>query len=158
MAILLIGLVLVMAIPIVGCTQSEPKPFPPPEGYSSWDEYHERNQAQAETPSPTPEFTIPPGHQEYVVDIQFTSDDYNKISWSAGVIELADGRTQSINAGSLTLTATHYLYCIWGNPTLQNSTSYSDAVGEDKIMVNEVSIGSTPDDWIIPSAIQGFSN
>jgi hypothetical protein len=33
--LIIVGLVLVVAISMVGCTQSEPKPFPPPEGYSS---------------------------------------------------------------------------------------------------------------------------
>jgi len=47
LVILLVGLVLIVAIPIAGCTPSEPKPFPPPEGYESWDEYYEGNQSSS---------------------------------------------------------------------------------------------------------------
>lgn len=79
----------------------------------------------------------------YIADVDFTSDDYNKISWSSGTVKLADGRTQSINAGNLTLTTTHYLYCILGNSTLQNSTVYSDAIGNDRMLVAVSSRAST---------------
>ena len=47
-------LVVVIAL-VVGCAlPSEPKPFPPPEGYSSWDEYHEEYQSQTGSTQPTP--------------------------------------------------------------------------------------------------------
>jgi hypothetical protein len=77
-----------MIVLAAGCaTPSEPKPFPPPEGYSSWDEYHERNQKQAEmTPEPTlteePETPPTPYETEplayEVVESYTDKDSYNE--------------------------------------------------------------------------------
>src|SRR4030067_112701 len=58
---LLLSLVLLSA-----CTASQPKPFPPPEGYSSWKEYQEDFDRKATTPpvqvipTPTPTSTPTP--------------------------------------------------------------------------------------------------
>ena len=79
----------------------------------------------------------------YIANVDFTSTAYNRVTWAAGSIQFADGRSQITAAGSLTLTATHYIYCIWGNTTLQNSTSASDATGTDRVLVAVVSKAST---------------
>jgi len=79
----------------------------------------------------------------YIADVDFTPDAYNHVDWAVGSIKFADGRSQHINSGELNLTATHYIYCIWGNPDLQNSTSASDAVGTDRVLVAVVSKAST---------------
>ena len=79
----------------------------------------------------------------YIANVEFTPDAYNHVDWAAGNIQFADGRSQITAAGSLTLTATHYIYCIWGNTALQNSTSASDATGTDRVLVAVVSKAST---------------
>jgi len=88
---------------------------------------------------------IGPGQQAYIADIDFTSVDYNHISWTAGNVKFADGKIQAITtAGSpMTLTTTHYLFIIYGNSTLQSSTTYSDAIGIDRVPVGVASIGSS---------------
>lgn len=88
---------------------------------------------------------IPAGQQAYIADIDFTSVDYNHISWTAGNVKFADGRIQAVTTtGSpLLLTATHYLYIIWNNSTLQSSTTYSDAIGTDRVLVGVAAIGSS---------------
>lgn len=55
---IVIGIVIVAIVALfVGCTTpSEPKPFPPPEGYESWEEY----QRQTDSPSPTATLTPDP--------------------------------------------------------------------------------------------------
>ena len=79
----------------------------------------------------------------YIAPIQITSVDQTHVTWTAGVVTLADGRTQSILAGSLTLTGTHYLFFIIGNNVLQNTTSASQVTGLDRGLVAVVSKGST---------------
>lgn len=92
----------------------------------------------------TMSWQLPVSYQSYIADIDFTSVDYQTISWTAGVVRFADGREQAVtNTGSpKTLTAAHYMYVIWGNSTLQFSTTYSDAVGPDRVMVGIASKGS----------------
>ena len=70
--ILIVVSLALLLMPIVACaSSSEPKPFPPPEGYSSWDEYYEDyykgDEPSVEIPSPPtaspipePETTTPP--------------------------------------------------------------------------------------------------
>ena len=87
---------------------------------------------------------LPVSYQAYIANIDFTSVDYQTVSWTAGNVKFADGRIQAVTAvGSpKTLTATHYMYVIWGNSTLQFSTTYSDAVGPDRVMVGVAAKGS----------------
>jgi hypothetical protein len=92
---------------------------------------------------PPSAYILPKGAQAYIADIKFTSTAYNAISWIAGSVKFADGTSQTVNAGTLTLTATHYLYVIYGNAVLQSSTSSANAVGDDRVMVGVASIGST---------------
>lgn len=87
--------------------------------------------------------SYPIGAQAYIANLALTSVDWDDISWTAGTVKLQDGRTQVINAGTLHLTGTHYLYVIWGNTTLQNSTTYGDAVGEDRFFVGVAKKGSS---------------
>ena len=94
-------------------------------------------------PPTDPVWTVSPGLQSFIANIDFTSVDWDTISWTAGNIKLANGDIQSILAGSLDMTTTHYLYCIWGNSTLQNSLLYSDAIGKDKVFVAVASKAST---------------
>jgi hypothetical protein len=105
-------------------------------------------------PTATPKIatsSLPVSAQAYITNLAITSVDYNHISWAAATVQLQDGRTQAINSGTLTLTATHYLYAVWGNTTLQSSTSYSDVVGDNKFFVGIASIGSS-------SAVKAYTN
>lgn len=98
---------------------------------------------------------LQPALQNYTVDIDFTSVDQDDITWTAGSIELADGRIQKIDAGSLTLTGTHHLYATWGSTSLSTSDTagfdyefpfrfddVSYAVGDDRFLVAVAKIGS----------------
>lgn len=78
---------------------------------------------------------LPVSNQTFTTDISVTVTDDDDISWGAFTVNLADGRTQAVNSGSLVLTGTHYLYIIWGNRTLQNSTTYSDATRSDRFLI-----------------------
>jgi len=86
---------------------------------------------------------LPKGNQAYIADIDFTSVDQDTISWTEGNVSFAGGGIQAIDSGSLDLTTVHYLYCIWGNSTLQSSTTYSDAIGADRVLVAVASKAST---------------
>lgn len=60
--ILIVVSLALLLMPIVACEpSSEPKPFPPPEGYSSWDEYYEEYyKEKPPITSPPPSQTMPP--------------------------------------------------------------------------------------------------
>ncbi len=81
----------------------------------------------------------------YIADIAFTSVDWDTISWGAGTVYLADGRSQGVDAGSFYMTAdgAWYFYAILGNSTLQHSQDATDAVGDDRMLVAVASRGST---------------
>ena len=88
-------------------------------------------------------FDLGKGIGAYIADVDFTSGDYNTVSWAAGTVKWASGVTQAVLAGSADLTSTHYFYVIYGNSTLQSSTTYSDAIGVDRVLVAIASIGSS---------------
>ena len=92
------------------------------------------------TQMPTPEPT--PLMENYTVKIDFTYPAYDEITWEAGLIELADGRNQNIDAGSMTLTETHYAYFIWGESTLQWTLWLCETAGGDRGLVTVASIGT----------------
>ena len=100
--------------------------------------------AEAE-PSKIPALSHPPGIQAYIASVSITPTAWDAVQWSAGNVQLMDGNTQTIDAGSLInmLAGVYYLYCIWGNSTLQSSQSYSDAVGDDRMLVAVTSRGSS---------------
>lgn len=60
--ILIVISLALLLMPIAACEpSSEPKPFPPPEGYSSWDEYYEEYyKEKPPITSPPPSQTMPP--------------------------------------------------------------------------------------------------
>ena len=114
LSILVVGSVLLATIPLVGCTTpSEPKPFPPPEGYSSWDEYHEEYQRQTGSPQPILE-PEPSATPETITEPDSVPEPTPKL-WTfllrtevspegAGSIDPASGKYKE--GTSLTLTAT----------------------------------------------------
>jgi len=68
----------------------------------------------------------------------FSATDYNTVSWTSGIISLSDGTTFSIDAGNTgNMSAITYIYLDTGTSetALQTSTTASDAVGTNKILV-----------------------
>ncbi len=80
---------------------------------------------------------IGPEYQHYVCDVVWTSTGEDTIEWSAGSVKLADGRSQSLNSGGVTLEGTglNYFWAVIGNPEIQTSTNYYDGVGDDKALL-----------------------
>lgn len=71
-------------------------------------------------------------------DLAFTSSDHNTVAWSSGSIETADGTTYSIDAGNTgNIAAVTYIYLDTDTSTsvLQTSTTASDAVGANRILI-----------------------
>ncbi len=86
---------------------------------------------------------LPVSALPFATDLVFTSVDWDSISWTAGTVRMADGRVQEIEAGTLDLTGTHYLYVVWGNRVLQSTTTYSDSVKSDQIVIGIAAKAST---------------
>jgi len=76
------------------------------------------------------------------VDINMQSVDNDTVSWSAGNAAWADDTTESITAvGSpktLSAPGIHYVFKITGNSTLQFTTTFSTAVGNDRTYLGQV--------------------
>lgn len=81
----------------------------------------------------------------YIADVVFTSVDWNTASWDAGLVTLADGRSQSVDSSSFDMTedGAWYFYVIFGNSIMQKSQTATDAVGEDRMLIAVASRGST---------------
>ena len=88
-----------------------------------------------ETTIQEPLETIPVSDQGYLNDISFSATNNEDITWSAGTIRLADGKTYSISSGGTTLTGDHIIYLdvAVSETVLQSSTSYADGMGNGKI-------------------------
>jgi hypothetical protein len=90
-------------------------------------------------------YTPPLGYMARVVDIEITPTAYNKVTWTAGSVTFSDGSEWNFNAGSLTFTGTRYLYVIQGNSTLQNTATFSETVGADRVLAAVISEATTTD-------------
>ena len=96
--------------------------------------------------------------QPYMADITFPGDthDWDTVSWQAGNIRFADGKSQAINAGSLDLpdNAPRWLYFVTGDAVLKNSTGFADVIASNKGIVALVQRASTTDQkaLILPSS------
>jgi len=84
--------------------------------------------------------------QPIAVNIEFTAESWKKVSWTAGTIEFADGGSQSISAGSKTLSSygeRKYLYFKIGYNTLFMTSDFSTAAcGNDRAIVALLQAGS----------------
>jgi hypothetical protein len=80
---------------------------------------------------------IGPEYQHYVCDVEWISTGEDTIEWSAGTLTLADGRSQALDLGGVTLVGTglNYFWAVIGNSTIQTSTNYYDGVGDDKALL-----------------------
>lgn len=76
--------------------------------------------------------------QAFVMNIYWDSSNYQNVNWQSGSIKLGDGTVLSITGGSHTLTNTSLTYIYWSPDyptTFQKSTTYSDAVNDDNLLV-----------------------
>ncbi len=85
------------------------------------------------------------GASAYVADISFTPVDYDTITWSPGNISLLDGRNQTVASGYATISGTTYLYCDWGDDEVKTTTTYSGALGYNRVFVG---VASSSDDTV----------
>src|SRR5207237_1407030 len=64
--------------------------------------------------------------------------DYNTAQWSSGTIRFANGTAYAINSGdtgNITLTTYIYLDTKISSTVLQTSTTYTDSIGDAKILL-----------------------
>lgn len=100
-----------------------------------------------DNPVPDAPTDVPVGYQSYIADVDFTSVDWDTVSWAAGTVYFGDGSSQSIDSGSFDMTAdgAWYFYAIYGNSTLQHTQTATDVTGDSKVLVAVASRGSTTD-------------
>ncbi len=82
--------------------------------------------------------SLNPALQSFTTSIVFSSTDNDTVSWTAGTIRLASGVTYSITAGNTgNMTALTYIYLDTAVSTtaLQTTTSYSSAVGDNRLLL-----------------------
>jgi len=76
------------------------------------------------------------------VDISMLASDNDTVTWSAGNVAWADGTTEAITTtGSpKTLAApdVHFVYKLLGNSTLQFTTTFSTAIGTDRVFLGQI--------------------
>lgn len=75
---------------------------------------------------------------EFTQNLAFTSASATQINWGAGTINLSNGRTFSISSGNTgAMAALTYIYLDTGASTtvLQHTTTYSTAIGANKILI-----------------------
>lgn len=75
------------------------------------------------------------GAQGWIHNLTWTATDSDTASWSSGTIQFADGNSTAISAGNTgNIAGTTYIYYN-GTTTLQTSTTYSDAVGDNNVLL-----------------------
>lgn len=97
---------------------------------------------------------LPTGWQPFVTNLQIRGTAYNAISWDNGTgstdatITFADGSSRTIDFGTavgLTASTTYWLYIdtsVVGDLVLQNTTTYSNAIGDSIVLLALVLIGA----------------
>ncbi len=82
--------------------------------------------------------SLNPALQSFTTNIVFSSTDNDTVSWSAGTIRLASGVTYAIDAGNTgNMVALTYIYLDTAVSTtaLQTTTTYSNAVGDGRLLL-----------------------
>lgn len=75
------------------------------------------------------------GVQKFTHNIVWTATDYNRCSWSAGTIKISNGEEYEINTGNTgNITDITFVY-FDGTSTLKTTTTYSNAVGDEKLLL-----------------------
>lgn len=95
-------------------------------------------------------FTLAPAFLPIVVDIAFTADDWNDISWAAGTIKTAAGHSFTINLGSLHLDNSNPYYLYYDTRVddgdLDSTQTFTDTVSHERLLVAFVKKGATYSD------------
>jgi len=76
--------------------------------------------------------------QGWTHDMAFTPTDHDTVAWASGTIALTDGTTFSIDAGNTgAMSAITYIYFSKADSetVLQTTTTYSTAIGSNKILI-----------------------
>lgn len=79
-----------------------------------------------------------PSTQGWTQDVAFSVTDFNTVAWGSGSLRLAGGTTYSIGAGTtgnMTLPTYIYLDTDVSTTAYQTSTSASDSVGANRVLV-----------------------
>jgi hypothetical protein len=79
-----------------------------------------------------------PSIQGWTSDLTFSSSDNDTVAWASGSIKLTDGTTYSISAGNTgNMTAVTYIYLDTNvsETALQTTTTATNAVGNDRILI-----------------------
>lgn len=75
------------------------------------------------------------GAQTWAHNLTWTATDYNTASWGSGTITFADGSSYSIDAGNTgNISARTYVY-FDKTTILKTSTTYSDAIDNDRVLL-----------------------
>jgi len=133
------------------------------EGYGPW-MYHNGSTGTTTRLSAT---TFTPGHMQEpafddgavtavkqskgtipaTVNINMQPDDQDTVSWSSGDVAWADGTTESITAVGSPKTfgpGIIYVFKLTGNSTLQFTSVFSSAVGNDRTYLGQIIVASPP--------------
>lgn len=110
--ILIVISLALLLMPIVACEpSSEPKPFPPPEGYSSWDEYYEEYYGEHPPITPSPESGLTSAEQTYIIYIEGHAED---MSYAFTELSLLLGDAQIFNDEWIIEAATYMVLIQFG--------------------------------------------
>lgn len=83
------------------------------------------------------------GVQTWSHNIVWTATDFNTASWGSGSVQMSDGTTYAVDAGNTgNIAATTYVY-FDKTTTLKTTTTYSEAIGNDKILLAIVELGAS---------------
>lgn len=103
---------------------------------------------------------VDPSLRSYSHNIAFSASDADTVAWASGTITLADGTSFSIDAGNTgNMTARTYIYFDYKESfnALQTSTTFSDAVGEGKILLASAQNGTGEATFFVMGGIGGIN-
>jgi len=93
-------------------------------------------------------------------DLVFSATDADTVAWASGDIILSDGTKYDIDAGNTgNMSARTYIYLDidTSETVLQTSTTFSDAVGENKILIASAENGTTEATFYVIGGIGGIN-
>lgn len=93
-------------------------------------------------------------------DLVFSATDADTVAWASGTITLSDGTAYSIDAGNTgNMAARTYIYLDVDTSVtvLQTSTTFSDAVGEGKILIASAEDGTGEATFYVVGGIGGIN-
>lgn len=100
------------------------------------------------------------GAQDYSHDVVFSVTDADTVEWAAGTLTLSNGRGYSIAAGNTgNMSALTYIYfdLRQSQEAFQTSTTYDDAVGEDRLLIATAQNGTVEPYFRVFGGTGGFN-